>query len=77
MQDWEHKYLHTLCVRNACCVSAGVEIPKDPEYGVLRQAPQAAMVNYNGEVFWKYMEGQGHDHAEYHACKCHKEAEDA
>ena len=72
MEKWEYRYLHNRAVRNACLACSDISPPKNEKYGELIPLPMRVKMVYNGKKFWKQMETEGHDFAEYSRCSCHK-----
>lgn len=72
MEEWELRYLHEKAMRDSQCVSRGIEIPEDPEYGTLAAAPTKLFMKFIGKKFWKEMDDRGHDMCEFARCKCQK-----
>ena len=70
MEEWELRYLHEKAIRDSQCVSQGVEVPIDPEYGILTAPPRRLFMKFNGKTFWAEMEKRGHSMCEFKTCKC-------
>lgn len=70
MQDWQKRMLHMKAVRNALALCNGKDPTsfKDTE-GTL-EVYNPMPFRWNGKVFWKHMETEGHTSSSYHACKC-------
>lgn len=67
MYDWKKELEHARAVRNAL-VACGNPAPSrpDPEGGVVNVQQR----KFNGEIFWKSMNEQGHDASLPEKCKC-------
>lgn len=70
MEDWKIRYLHEKAIRDSQCVSRGIDIPEDPEFGTLTAPPKNLFRYFNGRTFWKEMDDRGHSSFDLMKCKC-------
>jgi len=68
LQSWELRYLHELAVIKAAYIMHGRTLPEQ-EYGKLKY-DKNIFRSFYGKKFHEALNGLGHDHAEFDACKC-------
>lgn len=68
---WQFHREHARIVRNgiALCNDVPLESLKDPEGGLVELKAEQK-TKFNGKIFFKYLEDNGHDYASFHECKC-------
>jgi len=67
MEKWECYYLHEKAVRDSLCIMAGIPIPKDEKYGVLKRVNTSFFI---AKKFWPELEKLGHNTVGWSTCKC-------
>lgn len=68
--DWEKRLAHDRAFIDAYCESVGKEKPIHPEGGI---RSGHILIRCFKKSFWDIFLKMGHDHAEFHMCKCQRE----
>lgn len=68
-EEWELRYEHSRDLQAAQCLSLGLPVPKEKEYGTLKLV-KGLWRKFAGRLFWDQFMKMGHNTPIFDGCKC-------